>query len=389
MTIRVLLADDEPLVRAGIAMLVAVDPEIEVIGEVGDGQAAVDAALSARPDVVVMDLRMPRMDGVEATRRLTDAWEQAHEPPLTPIAVLVLTTFNLDEASYYAALRAGASGFLLKDAAPSELRDAIKTLARGGGWLDPAATLLLIKEFADRPVPDSSSFLELRGRFARERDASATPARSDLPSPGNEVSDQVAQAVFRMEGEFWRISYEQEEIHLKDSIGLHYVSCLLRQPGREFHVLDLVRLVRGSPQGLQPTRGGQAGDSGLHLGPGHAGELLDDRAKAAYKRRIVEVEAELQEAEAWADTERASALREELEMLAEELARAVGLGGRDRVAASDAERARVNVTKAIWGVSRRIAKRHPMLGRHFERSLRTGTYCCYSPDEHHPVVWFL
>ena len=141
--IRVLLVDDEPLLRSGLALLLGAEPDIEVVGEACDGATGVALARAARPDVVIMDLRMPVMDGVEATRELTDQLDGL-------VAVLILTTFDHDE-QLYAALRAGATGFLLKSAAPSALAAAVRSLACGDGWLDPAVTPRLIAEFAARP----------------------------------------------------------------------------------------------------------------------------------------------------------------------------------------------------------------------------------------------
>ncbi|MGQ4389883.1 response regulator [Streptomyces sp. SAS_270] len=143
-----LLADDQLLVRGGIAMLLDAEPDIDVVAEVGDGAAAVATARQLLPDVVIMDVRMPGTDGVEATRRITA--DSFSTDPDQPVKVLILTTYNLDEA-VYSALRAGASGFMLKDAAPAELVRAVHTLARGDAWLDPVVTSSLLREFAARP----------------------------------------------------------------------------------------------------------------------------------------------------------------------------------------------------------------------------------------------
>ncbi|GIJ80458.1 DNA-binding response regulator, NarL/FixJ family, contains REC and HTH domains [Micromonospora phaseoli] len=137
--IRVLLADDQPLVRSGIAMLLAAEADIEVVGECADGASAVELAGRERPDVVLMDVRMPGTDGVTATRDITAA--QAG------VRVLVLTTYHVDDA-VRAALLAGASGFLLKDAVPDELTMAVRAVAAGEAWLDPAVTRKLLTEFA-------------------------------------------------------------------------------------------------------------------------------------------------------------------------------------------------------------------------------------------------
>ncbi|TDV57936.1 response regulator [Actinophytocola oryzae] len=164
--IRVMLVDDQPLVRAGLAMLLGVEPDIEVIAEVGTGSDAVALVATIRPDVVLMDVRMPGMDGVEATRRIVAA-DMATADPTTKI--IMLTTYHVDEA-VYAALRAGASGFLLKDAAPRELVDAVRAVASGEAWLDPSVTKGLIREFASRPDSGLPTPTELADLTTRERE---------------------------------------------------------------------------------------------------------------------------------------------------------------------------------------------------------------------------
>jgi DNA-binding NarL/FixJ family response regulator len=166
-TIRVLLADDQPLIRAGIAMLLDAETDIDIVGESGDGGRAVELARTLQPDVVLMDVRMPGVDGVQATSMITG--EDASTRPGNPTKILILTTYNVDE-TVYAALRAGASGFLLKHAAPAELAAAIRAIAAGHGWLDPGVTLALVKEFAARPEPHGPAPAELDALTARERD---------------------------------------------------------------------------------------------------------------------------------------------------------------------------------------------------------------------------
>ena len=139
--IKVLLVDDQQLIRAGFRMILGAEPDIEVVGECSDGAQAVDSAARLRPDVVLMDIRMPEMDGIEATRRIIRA---GADPPAR---VLMLTTFDLDEY-VYDALRAGASGFLLKDVPAEQLADGIRLVANGEALLAPSATRRLIQEFA-------------------------------------------------------------------------------------------------------------------------------------------------------------------------------------------------------------------------------------------------
>jgi DNA-binding NarL/FixJ family response regulator len=146
--IRVLLADDQELVRSCFRLILELADGIEVVGEAADGREAVRLAKELQPDVVLMDVRMPELDGIEAIRRLRQAGVDAH--------VLVLTTFDLDEY-VYAAMRAGASGFLLKDAPREQLVTAVRTVARGGALLAPTVTKRLIERFVDRPAPTEAA----------------------------------------------------------------------------------------------------------------------------------------------------------------------------------------------------------------------------------------
>jgi DNA-binding NarL/FixJ family response regulator len=143
MSVRVLIAEDQALVRAGLKGIVGTAPDLRVVGEAATGSAAVELAGSVRPDVILMDIRMPGMDGLQATRIITAS---------CPARVLVLTTFDLDEY-VYAALRGGASGFLLKDSPPAELLAAIRVVAAGDALIAPSITRRLIEEFVARPQP--------------------------------------------------------------------------------------------------------------------------------------------------------------------------------------------------------------------------------------------
>ncbi|MET9773645.1 response regulator transcription factor [Streptomyces sp. NPDC006367] len=148
--VRVLVCDDQVLIRTGLATIIGAQPDMEVAGECGDGRTAVELAGRLRPDVVVMDVRMPVLDGIEATRLLAGAGVEH------PVKVLVVTTFNLDEY-VYEALRAGASGFLLKDAPPDRLLHGIRTVALGAALLDPEVTRRLVGRYAARIRPAKGS----------------------------------------------------------------------------------------------------------------------------------------------------------------------------------------------------------------------------------------
>jgi DNA-binding NarL/FixJ family response regulator len=146
--IEVVIADDQDLVREGLRMMLEAEPDIQVTGEAGDGKQALDAIRAADPDVVLMDVRMPELDGIEATARLVIAGARTR--------VLMLTTFDLDEY-VYRALKAGASGFLLKDASRVQLATAVRTIAAGDALLAPAITRRLIEDFCRRPPPSAGA----------------------------------------------------------------------------------------------------------------------------------------------------------------------------------------------------------------------------------------
>ena len=201
-------------------------------------------------------------------------------------------------------------------------------------------------------------------------------AGGQAPTPAT-----VTRAVFRREGEYWSIVHEGDAFRLRDSKGLRHLARLLQVPGEEVHALELVGAGAGDGR-VAPV------ENGLEVGGfGDAGELLDPRAKAAYRQRLDELREDIDEAEAWNDPERAARARQELQFITHELSAAVGLGGRDRHAASAAERARVNVTRAIKSALTRIENESPALGSHLQRTVRTGTFCSYSPDPRVPVSW--
>jgi DNA-binding NarL/FixJ family response regulator len=168
-SIRVLIADDQALVRAGFRKILEADSEIDVVAEAANGNEAVECSRLHMPDVVLMDIRMPDLDGIAATRRLSDELKDGPR-------VLVLTTFGLEEY-VYEALRAGASGFLLKDVPPEQLIDAVHVVARGDALLDPAITRSVIEAFASRPAARRELAERIEDLTPRERDVFALVAR--------------------------------------------------------------------------------------------------------------------------------------------------------------------------------------------------------------------
>ncbi len=184
--------------------------------------------------------------------------------------------------------------------------------------------------------------------------------------------------IFRKEGDYWTIVYGGAACWLKDAKGLHYLAQLLRQPGQDFHATELVAAV-AEPRAVC--------ELGQRCSLGDAGEVLDAAAIAAYKRRLADLRAELQEAEAWNDSGRLTMLRQEFEFLTNELAAAVGLSGRHRKAGAHAERARLHVTQRIKATLTRLRSYHPSLGHHLATCVKTGYFCSYLPDPKQPVFW--
>jgi AAA ATPase-like protein len=220
-----------------------------------------------------------------------------------------------------------------------------------------------------------------------EAQALATARELGMPVLASRIEGRRAEpapraqgtGTFRREGDVWSIAFEGDAARMKHSKGLGYLAAMLRHPGRELHALDLAT-GRGD--------GASADGDGLTLETnGSVGPALDRQAKAAYRERVDELRADIAEAEEWNDPERAARASVELEALTAELASATGLGGRDRPGSSNAERARISVTRAIKSALDRIEAEMPSLGRHLRTTVRTGTYCSYTPDPRAPMTW--
>ena len=193
MTISIVVADDQALVRVGFCGIIAATPGFSVVGEAANGAEAVAVARAAKPDVVLMDVRMPVLDGIEATRQITAS------PQLADVRVIILTTFDLDEY-VFAALRAGASGFLLKDTLPADLLTAIRVVAAGEALLAPSVTRRLISEFARTPAPARGP----AGAAAAGAVATSSVPQSALAPPAT-ATDRVAQLLTERESEVLRL----------------------------------------------------------------------------------------------------------------------------------------------------------------------------------------
>jgi hypothetical protein len=215
-----------------------------------------------------------------------------------------------------------------------------------------------------------------------EAEPTADDAGSVKRADGAEELPLTDINVFRREGDYWSVVFEGRTVRVRDLKGIRYLARLLADPGREFHVLALVAAESGQASGAERSRAAEL----PHTGPGDAGEMLDARAKGAYRRRLAEIEDDIEQARAFGDTERAAQADAERDFLIRELSRAVGLGGRDRRAASTSERARVSVTRAVRQAIVAVREYHPALGAHLERTIRTGTYCAYVPEPGAPAL---
>jgi hypothetical protein len=266
-----------------------------------------------------------------------------------------------------------------------------RVLAGGG----PLNTRLVLDEpglaVDDRRPPLPEGSLGRRagpGSAGSRRGAAEDLGPSATGFPAGAAAATVSRSLFRREGEYWTIGYEGVVVRLRDAKGLRHLARLLADPGREFHVVDLEAADRpAGPAAAGPPGRAGAGELQLRRDLGDAGALLDATAKAAYQARLTELGAELEEAEAGSDPARATRARAEREFLVAELARAVGLGGRDRRAAAHAERARLNASRAIRAAMANLARVHPSLGRHLAATVRTGRYCAYTPDPRTPIAW--
>ena len=220
--IRVVLADDQPLVRAGFKMILEAEDDITVVGEADDGAAAVDLAASARPDLVLMDIRMPGMDGLAATRKIGE------DASLASVRILVLTTFELDDY-VFDALRSGASGFLVKHTQPGDLVRAVREVARGEALLSPSVTRRLIAEFTARPVRPALTPPSMDALTEREREVVG------LVALGLTNEEIAAELVLSPATARTHVSRAMVKLHARDRAQLvvfAYQSGLVRPPAQ-------------------------------------------------------------------------------------------------------------------------------------------------------------
>jgi non-specific serine/threonine protein kinase len=274
-------------------------------------------------------------------------------------------------------------------------------VARGRTHQEIAEALVLSPETVTHSV---GHIFAKTGVSERQAAAAYLATRASVPqtqlgeiataSVAREPQEEIPN-LFRREGDYWVLAYQGTVCRLKHSKGLQYIAFLLHAPGKEFHAIDIATaLHHGRTSAPVPTTNALSETDlvahGLSIGRlADAGDLLDTQAKAAYKHRIDELQEELEEARRFHDPARAAKIQVELEFLTAQLAEAVGMGGRTRQASSAAERARLSITKSIKAALRHIAENHPILGQHLDTSIRTGTFCSYTPDPTRPISWIL
>jgi hypothetical protein len=258
-------------------------------------------------------------------------------------------------------------------------------------WIGIDEAQALVARGAEGDLARARAALEAGRDLAAELGMATVAARAEAalgalapaPEPAPSALSTPGVALLRRDGDTWTVAVGERRTSVRHSKGLEQLAVLLERPGVEVHAIDLVH-------GGTSERG--AGDAGAELSVRAApdedlGPALDAAAKAAYRERVEELRADIEEADAFNDPERASRAREELDFIAAELGRAVGLGGRDRRQGSDAERARVNVTRSIRSVLKRIADHDAVLAQELIATVRTGTFCVYEPDPRRPLTW--
>jgi len=342
------------------------------------------------PSCLVLDVELPGLSGLDLQQELARAD--------LPIPIIFLTGHG-DIPMSVRAMKAGALEFLTKPIDDEVLLNAIrKGIAHG--QLQRAQrreTWRSSTEINSRHVANANAQPPLVTREIRwaGETRSAQPALTSAGHAEPQVST-VHEGVFRKEVDYWTVGVSGRTVRLKESKGLECVAHLLRHPGVEFHVLDLAGGIGGARDNdevgqIEPVlpRGDEDLDNaGIHIGRlGDAGEMLDEQAKAAYRRRLSELSEELDKAKERGNVECAERAELEIDALTAELSRAVGLGGRNRRAASASERARQSITKRIRKVLERIAQNDEALGNILSRCIRTGNFCRYQPDPEFPITW--
>ena len=298
---------------------------------------------------------------------------------------LIAERFENQSLAAAAALDRGRVGLADGDPAGAErsLSEAVRLWNEVGAPYEAAVARTALADAIAAGGSAHRAALERSAAQAVLAGIQASPSMGPGQDGAGDGKSVVGTSTFRREGDYWTVAFDGHTAHVRDLRGMHHLARLLADPGREYHVLDLVAAEFGRGAAPDGTRAAGLPRSVL----GDAGEMLDARAKDAYRRRLAEIDDDIEQARTIGDADRAAQAETERDFLVRELARAVGLSGRDRRAASPSERARAGVTRAVRQAIARLGERLPALGEHLRRTIRTGTYCGYFPDPRAPAGW--
>jgi DNA-binding response OmpR family regulator len=364
-----LIIDDLPLnARVLEAML---SPRGYAVTMAFSGSEGLEMIRTERPDVVLLDIVMPDMSGYEVCRHLRG-------DPATALLPVVMLTSSIDQDKVEA-IESGADDFITRPLNPRELTSKVQSLLRikaiHEGVQAHAAQLAQRNRRLEQHV--QSEMAQLQELESTRRFFAATSSMSQVEQRvGETVGPSGDHGRFQREGEYWTVEFSGTVIRVRDRKGMRVLAHLLASPGRPQAALDLERL--GAPTADYTPRAVASGD---------AGEFLDLEARRAYRARLAELEDAIEDAKKWGKAEASGQLREEMDFITRELSRALGLGGRSRRAGSIAERARLNVMRAVRSAIQHVAMADLRLGAHLEATIHTGTVCSYIPDPRAPISW--
>jgi DNA-binding response OmpR family regulator len=366
---RLLVVDDTP--ENALLLEAMLSPHGYSVTLAYSGTDGLEKVRTAQPDVVLLDILMPDMTGYEVCRRI-------RSNPLTRLLPVIMLTSsgNQDKVD---SIEAGADDFIARPLDPRELLSRVRSLLRIKAYHDAiqaeAAQLAEWNQALEQHFRTQLEQLEEVDRLRRVFSAPIPDSRL-VPRVSSAHDASATGGKFQREGEYWSVQYAGTVSHLRDGKGMRVLARLLADPGRPQAALDLERL--GLPADGPTVRA---------MGSSDAGEFLDDDARQAYRARVAELGEAIEVATAAGRADESGVLREEMDFIIHELSRAFGLGGRSRRAGSIAERARLNVMRAVRSGMQRISVADPRLGAHLDATIHTGTVCVYTPDPRAPLSW--
>jgi DNA-binding response OmpR family regulator len=366
---RLLVVDDTP--ENAQLLDAMLSPHGYAVALAFSGAEGLEKVRTGEPDVVLLDILMPDISGYEVCRRI-------RANPATRLLPVVMLTSSRDQDKV-ASIEAGADDFIARPFDPRELLSRVRSLLRIKEYQDAvqaqAAQLAEWNQTLEQHFRSQLEQLEELDRLRRVFSPPIQPIHPVRLAPGAHQGSEL-EGKFQREGEYWTVEYEGRTLRLRDGKGMRILARLLADPGRPFAALDLERL------GLPPER-----STTRAVASSNAGELLDDDARRAYRVRVAELGEQIEAAQTEGRSDAAGQLREEMDFIVRELSRAFGLGGRSRHAGSIAERARLNVMRAVRSAMERTTAADAGLGAHLKATIHTGTVCAYTPDPRALVAW--